>query len=257
MKRLLILLLLLAGPLAKAQDPAMVKLDSLVDNYVTFIMPESIEAKQAECDFLIGSVSDTLMRSRIACRLFERFKESRVMGDEAVSIYVWDKWLADRTLSMKDEDSWFDAKMFAEFNRSSLLGMQAPELKLRRPCGCRFVLPRRGRAAIIYFYNIDCGKCKLENQVLPTVMQAWGLDTDFYAVYVGDDKAAWKEFRKNFDLGNPHLKVKHLWDPKVSSDYIRKYGVLSTPKIFVTKSDGRIAGRRLEVENLPQMLPLL
>lgn len=258
MKRLLsIILLALATRFAAAQDSTMVKLDSLIDNYLSFIMPESVEAKQAECDFLIGSVSDSLMRQRIACRLFDKFKDSRVMGDETVAVYVWDKWFADKTIEMPGEDAWFDARMFAEFNRSSLLGLQAPRLKLYLPCGFSFTIPRRARAAIVYFYNIDCGKCKLENEVLPTVLQGWNLDVDFYAVYVGDDKAAWKDFRKSFNPGNPYLKIKHLWDPKVSSDYIRKYGVLATPRIFVIKSDGRIVGRRLEVENIPQMLPFL
>lgn len=261
MKRLAIALFLaLAGISAQAQDPAddkLVKLDSLVDRYVRFISREDVESKKAECDFLVSSLSDSAMVSRLVCRLFDSYSHSRVMGDEAVAIYVWDRWLADKSVSMPDENSWYDARMFAEFNRNSLLGMEAPALELRKPCGGTFRLPRKGRTAILYFYDTDCGKCKIENQLLPTALRDWDKPADFYAIYVGSDKQRWSGFRRNFRLGNGKLRVFHLWDPEVDSDYIRLYAVLSTPKIFVIKDDGLVAGRRLELDNLTQLLPYL
>ncbi len=255
MKRLALLLLLLAGPLLRAQEEVLSRVDSLVDNYTAFISRESAEVKKGECDYLIGSLADTVMKARVASRLYGIYSGSRVMGDESVAIYLWDKWLSDKTLPMPSEEDWLDAKMFAEFNRNSLLGMQAPSLKMRRPCMGSRIFPRPGRNAIIFFYDTDCGKCKLESAVLPGVMKDWNVRTDFYAVYVGSDKSKWRTWRREFRLDNPRVRVFHLWDPEVDSDFIRNYGVLSTPKLFLIDSDGRIRGRRLEVENLLQLLP--
>lgn len=257
MKRLLILFLLLAGPFLRAQDRILSKVDSLVDNYTSFISREGIETKQLECDYLIGSLTDTVMKARVASRLYDIYSTSKLMGDESVAIYVWDKWLSDKALPMESEDKWLDARMFVEFNRSSLLGMQAPRLNLRRPCLGRKMIPGKGRVSILYFFDTDCGKCKLETAVFPKLMKEWNVRTDFYAVYVGSDKARWREWRKSFHLDNPNLRVFHLWDPEVDSDFIRYYGVLSTPGLFLINSDGRIIGRRLEVENLLQLLPYI
>ena len=77
---------------------------------------------------------------------------------------------------------------------------------------------------------------------------------DFQAVYAGQDKAAWKAFRKSFKLKNKNIRLRHFWDPEIDSDYLRLYGVISTPKLYMIDSRGVIIGRRLEVENLPQML---
>lgn len=255
MRRFIAILSLLILPLlAPAQeDPVMQKLDSLADNYTELIALEPVEMKRQECDFLLSSLSDSAMVSHLAVRLYNHYSKSRIMGDEAVAVYLWDKWFESGLAAFESEEQYLDAKVFARFNRQSLLGCPAPSLTLRRPCGGKAVIPRPGRSAILFFYDTDCAKCKLETQVLPTVLKGWKTKVDFYAVYVGTDKAKWKKWRKDFRIGNINLKVIHLWDPGMDSDFVQSYGVLATPKLFTIKNDGHITGRRLEVENLPQL----
>ena len=71
-----IVLALVAGFGLRAQrsaDGAYALLDSLVLKYVTAIQTESVEAKQGECEFLIGSVRDSLMRRHLAVSLFNYY----------------------------------------------------------------------------------------------------------------------------------------------------------------------------------------
>lgn len=229
------------------------KLDSLADRYMSLICIEPVEIKQQECDFLLASIDDSLMQSHLAQRLYNNYRKSPFMGDEAVAIYLWDNWFESRIVNFESEGEYADAKVFARFNRQSLIGCTAPSLTLCRPCSGTTVIPRPGRSAILFFYDTDCAKCKLETKVLPTVLKGWKAKADFYAVYVGTDKEKWKKWRKEFKLGNCNLKVIHLWDPELESDFVQNYGVLSTPKLFIIKNDGTILGRRLEVENLPQL----
>ena len=256
MRRLLplILFFLLSGVLA-AQDYA--QLDSLMGVYVSSIQREETETKEAETDYMIGAARDSATRQHIALWLFDYYKESPLMGEEAVAIHIYDSWFASGKLSWRSEFDAMDAKLFADFNRSSLLGMQAPALILRKPCGGRVNIPRSGRTAFIWFYDTACAKCKLEAKVLPGILDAETRSSvDFYAVYAGQDRKAWKAFRKDFKLRNHKVKLVHLWDPEVDSDYLRLYGVISTPKLYMVEPHGSIAGRRLEPENLPQMLSL-
>ena len=69
-------------------------------------------------------------------------------------------------------------------------------------------------------------------------------------------RKAWRQFRCSFKVKNPLVKVVHLWDPEIDSDYLRLYGVISTPKLYMVSSRGEIIGRRLEVENLHEMFGL-
>lgn len=244
-------------PAAQVDSSALASLDGMVQRYADAISQESFDAKQTECDFLITSVTDTLLRTHIANRLFDIYRNSRVMGDEQVAIYLWDNWFKDHKLEMPSEDAWFDARLYADFNRNTLLGCPAPVLRLRKPCGGRLNTPQKGKASLMYFYETNCGKCKLESKVLPSVMKEVDRPVVFYAIYVGSDKKAWAEFRKNFKFSNPKVKVIHLWDPDDETDLLRLYGVLSTPKLYAIKSDGLVAGRRLELENILQILPYL
>ena len=250
-----ILILFLAALQLHSQDYA--QLDSLMDVYILAMRPESAEAKMAETDYMIASARDSSTRQHIALRLFDSYKESPLMGEEEVAIHIFDTWFAGGLLPMRSEFDFMDARLFADFNRSSLLGMDAPQVTLRKPCGGTRTVPEKGRTAILWFYDTSCGKCRAESKVLPQALEeAAVIPVDFYAVYCGQSKKEWRQFRRSFKVGGGNVKVIHLWDPEIESGYLRLYGVISTPKMYMVEPEGRIIGRRLEVENLPQMFSL-
>ena len=50
------------------------------------------------------------------------------------------------------------------------------------------------------------------------------------------------------------MKVTHLWDPEIDSDYQKQYGVIITPRIFIVEPQGSIIGRRLELDSMVELL---
>ena len=259
MKRAAIIILALFCGLGlhAQQVPTGALLDSLVLKYVEAIQPESVETKQGECDFLIGSVRDSLMRRQIAVSLFNYYREAPVMGDEAVAIYVFDKWFASGKMSFPGEFEKLDAEMFCNMNRNTLLGMDAPVLKARKPCGGKLTVPVKGGTTLLWFYDTACSKCRVEAKVLPSVLeQSVDFPVTLVAFYSGQSRKDWREFRRSFKVDNRLVRVVHCWDPQVESDYLRLYGVISTPKMYMVAPEGSIIGRRLEVESLQQLLPV-
>lgn len=256
MRKVLAVIILLAGTwLGRAQDYS--QLDSLMAVYVQAMQTADTELKAAETDYMIGAAGDSLTRQHIALWLFDHYRESLVMGEEAVALHIYDSWFGKGRIAFRSEFESMDAKIFADFNRSSLIGMDSPALTLHKPCGGKALVPRPGHTTLLWFYDTSCAKCALEAKVLPGVLDASvEIPLDFQAVYAGQDKAAWKAFRKSFKLKNKNIRLRHFWDPEIDSDYLRLYGVISTPKLYMIDSKGVIIGRRLEVENLPQMLSL-
>jgi hypothetical protein len=97
----------------------------------------------------------------------------------------------------------------------------------------------------------------VEAKVLPSVLeQSVDFPVTLVAFYSGQSRKDWREFRRSFKVANRNLKIVHCWDPSVDSDYLRLYGVISTPKMYMVAPEGSIIGRRLEVESLQQLLPL-
>lgn len=232
-------------------------LDAKLDEYIMAISRESLEVQKQECDFIIESAADPVVRNRIANKVYTAYLESPLMGAEAVAIHIFDKWFLSGNASMGSDLAFLNARIHADFNRQSLLGCKAPELRMRnRNDGWEDVLPQTsGRYAVLYFYDADCAKCKVQSILLRNLLDVEDYPVDLYAVYTGDDRSEWEQYvseRLEFDSGV--VTVKHLWDPEIDSDYQRKYGVIQTPRMFLIAPDGMILGRGLDAKALSQML---
>ena len=232
-------------------------LDSLLTQFYGALEMEDVDVKGKEMDTLISMCGDSLARQHVALQIFDHYRYSRVMGEEAVAIHIFDEWIASGKVSTRSEFELMDDELFVNFNRSSLLGMEAPCIELFKPCGGKKAIPSEGRLSILFFYDTSCAKCRLETQVLPQVVADIDFPVDFYAVYVGTDRKSWNAFRKNFRLRNPQIRLIHLWDPEIESGYQRLYSVIGTPRMFVVEPEGTIIGRRLEMTNLVEMIPVM
>ena len=249
-----LLTLFFAPPVhALPDEESLARLDSMLVNYVSALEPESVEVKMDEADFLISTSSDSLVRDRIAKRLFSLYRDSRIMGDEAVGVHIYDKWYVPGKVSFGSAEEESEARMFVEFNRSTLIGCKAPCLELCGELGEPLTLPVTGGKNLLFFYDTDCSKCKLEILLLKTFLDEIRPDLTLCAIYVGSDRDAWESFRKSqADISG--VKVVHAWDPDHISSFEYLYGVISTPKMFLLDSYGVVAGRRLDTSSLKLLL---
>lgn len=229
-------------------------LDSLLTEFYQALEHDELEVKCSEMDTLIGSCTDSLTRQHVTLQIFDHYSHSRLMGEEAVAIHVFDNWVANGPVKTRSEFEQMEFEIFVNFNRHSLIGMKAAKVSLFKPHGGRMTIPEDGKVAVLFFYDTSCSKCRLESQLLPKALDAVDFPMDFYAVYAGTDKKQWKRFRHNFKIPNKQVKLVHLWDPDMDSDYQRMYGVTGTPRMYVVWEDGEIIGRRLEVVNLQELI---
>lgn len=229
-----------------------------LDEYLSAIEAAGPQVQMEEADFLIETATDSLLRQFIAVKVYQHYFESPVMGAETVAIHILDKWFLQEGVRMYNEIDLLNARIYADFNRQSLIGMKAPELALKtmdeQPYNLYTEAP--GRYSVLFFYDTDCAKCKLETMMLDRTLQGKSYPVDFNAVYVGDNKAEWQEYAQG-NLMFDGLNVRHFWDPEIDSDFQRKYGVLQTPRMFLIAPDGEILGRGLDTQALAQILDSL
>ena len=261
LKHIAALALFLSGLNVSAQQ-----LDSLtrktlsdkLDEYFTTIEASGIDVQKEEADFLIQSASDSLVRQFVAVKVYNHYFTSKVMGAEAVAIHVLDKWFVDGTVKMYNDIDLLNARVFADFNRQSLIGNKAPALMLKNR-GSESVecfADDAQRYRVLYFYDAGCAKCKLETPRLVRFMSTTERPVELIAVYAGDNAAAWDDYVAKYfsseQSGNAHIT--HLWDPEINSDFQRKYGVIQTPRMFLISPDGIILGRGLDTPSMEYLL---
>ena len=234
---------------AFAQDYS--ELGAKLEEYFVSLAGESPTVQNQECDFIIESSKDSLVRQYVTLKIYEHYTSSIIMGDEAVAVHIVDKWLASGRVKMKTQEDLIAAKMYAEFNRASLIGKNAPKIAMKDPNGKTIRIPASGRYNILFFYDTSCPTCKAETARIRTLMRGSDYkdkNLRLYAIYVGDDSDAWITYRNDFP------EAIHIWDPKMESDWLRLYGVLGTPRMFLVNPDGVIIGRNLDTPALKVLL---
>ncbi len=244
--------------LAQVDSTRMAELDKRLEKYFQILEPESVEVKSRECDLLIDSAKDSILRQHIALKAYGHYLNSTLMGDEGVAVHLTDTWFAPGLVSMGGDEVLLNARIFADFNRQSLLGEPAPSFVMESFEGDSVVFGGPAdRYRILLFYDTDCAKCKLETMLLRPLLDSRNWPVDLYAVYTGGDKESWRQWLSDrMDINAPRMRIFNLWDPEAASDYQMKYGVLQTPKMFLVDRDGIITGRGLDSAALERLLDI-
>lgn len=234
-------------------------LNQKISEYFGALIHESIEVQKAEADYMIEAASDSLVRQAAASAIYEHYVASPLMGAESVAIHVFDKWFRTGKVRMYSDMDFLTARIFADFNRQSLLGEKAPELVMESSDGDIVSLfgpsDPGGQYRILFFYDSGCAKCKAESILLGNMLSTEDFPVDFYAIYASDNREAWyKYIEERFKMDPGQERVFHLWDPELDSDFQRKYGVIQTPRMFLVSPDGIIIGRGLDTRSLSKML---
>ena len=243
---------------AQVDSTRLAELDKRLETYFQILEPEGVDVKSRECDLLIDSAKDSLLRQHIALKAYDHYLNSTLMGDEGVAVHLTDTWFASGLVSMGGEEVLFNAKIFADFNRQSLLGKPAPSFAVESFEGDSVSFGGRSdRYRVLLFYDTDCAKCKLELMRLRPLLDSRNWPVDLYAVYTGGDKESWgKWLSERMNINAPRTRIFNLWDPEITSDYQMKYGVLQTPRMFLIDKEGTIIGRGLDSDALERLLDI-
>ncbi|MBO4625405.1 MAG: thioredoxin family protein [Bacteroidales bacterium] len=248
MRRLVVALAALsASLLAFAQQPYP-ELGAKLDQYFLALAGEPVSVQNEECDFLIESCQDSLVRQYTALKVYDHYLKSKIMGDDAVAVHVARKWFLSGKVKMKSEDDAFHAQLFVQFNENSLIGNPAPQLTLFAPDSSSVRIPAKDAYSVLYFYDTGCATCKKETPRLQELIDSGKFPVTVYAIYVGASVEEWAAYREKF------TGVTHLWDPEVTSDWQLLYGVLQTPRMFLVNPTGEIVGRGLDTPALEILL---
>lgn len=210
---------------------------------------------------LILTGRDSAQTASLAALAFDYYYSSNVMGHEEIALYLADNYFLNKKYEWPNEDGLLLLSMFAEYNRSSIIGLYAPELYLQDSLGNNIsLLNTKGDFKVLFFYDDHCAAC---NKYIPLLAQFFNSQTQsdmlFYRVYTQDARDRWTRYIKIMNQRYPtpdNIKVVDVWDPELSSDFHKKYGVLSTPQLFLLDSNNTIIGRGLTPNALLQIVTM-
>jgi hypothetical protein len=200
---------------------------------------------------------DTLMFQWMASHLLHYFEASKIMGYDAVFVAIAEDWY------LNGKATWADTAFLAKLNERvekitpNKIGNVAPDLTKMQTNDEKYMSLSQVAAdyTILVFYEPSCGHCKKE---VPKLMQEYndtlkGLNTKIFAVYTQYDKTEWQAFIDEHGLNDAGWY--NVWDgPYPHSKFRDFYDIYSTPVIFVLDKDKKIIAKRINVENLKDVI---
>lgn len=234
---------------------------STVTDYFKSISLLPADSISAKVDLLVAQGETPKVQADIAGLAFDFFSASDIMGHDAVAVHVADTWFLSKKLEWSDPETYPILYTYAEFNRSSLIGKSAPELRMETLEG-ETISTRTGDGSykLLFFYDEMCPTCLEQTHQLAEMLKNYkGEPLSVYAINSLGDRQTWLPYVKTNYEGvkdGKKLAVHHLTDPEDKNDYRRKYGVIKTPVMVLVDPDNYIIGRQLTCESLAQILNL-
>lgn len=229
-------------------------LDKNIENYLNAIRTRTTSEKKQEIDFLIKTCKDSLVRQHTALKIYAYYMTSKIMGDDALPVYITDNWFIPGKIKMRNDTELIMAKIYAEFNRKSLIGETAPALDLCLPDNSPIDILSEEKYKVLYFYEIGCPECAVQSPLLAKIIKKHDWPANIYLIFTGANYKEWEKYRhKNFNFPD-NMHIYNCYNPYMNMDFQKDYGVMKVPMLYLIDRNNKIIGRNLDPLVLEQML---
>ena len=207
--------------------------------------PDSINK---EIDKLISKCeSNHKIFQFVSVFLFNHFRESEIMGHDAVMVKIADDiYLSGKADWVSDEFK-TDLRKQIDLIRPNLIGKKAQNLIMDSYKGIFVSLyDIDSEFTILYFWEPNCGHCIAETPKLKAYYEkAKNEGVEVFAVCTTADKEKWTKY-----IEDNKLTWINGWDPERSSHFDYYYNVQSTPMVYILDRNKKIIAKKLAVENI-------
>ena len=183
--------------------------------------------------------------------LFNHFRESQIMGHDAILVELADRYyLSGKADWVSDE---FKKDLADDVNklRSNLIGKKAVDLTMETFDGTwKSLYDMDNEFVILYFWEPDCGHCKVATPQLREIysrLKPSGVEV--FAICTQDDREQWESY-----IAENNLTWINGWDPYRDTHFDFYYNVNSTPMVYILNRDKIIIAKKLPVESIENFI---
>jgi thiol-disulfide isomerase/thioredoxin len=220
--------------------------------FFTNVVIQSPDSINKEIDKLILKCkSNYKIFQFVAVFLFNHFRESEIMGHDAVMVKLADDIYLSGKADWVSQEFKNDLRKQIDLIRPNLIGKKAQNLVMDSYKG-RFVslYDVEKDFTILYFWEPGCGHCIEETPKLKAYYEkAKNENIEVFAVCTTADKAKWTKY-----IEDNNLTWINGWDPERSSHFDYYYNVQSTPMVYILDRNKKIIAKKLAVEDIASFI---
>jgi len=221
---------------------------SKLNFFFTDVVIQLADSVNKEVDRIIAKCSGNYKVFQfVAVYLFNHFRESEIMGHDAVIVKLAD----DIYLSGKADwttKEWRDnLKNEVDRIRPTLIGNKAHDLVMNTFNGIFVSLyDIKKDFTILYFWEPDCGFCKEATPKLKAYYdKARNEGVEVFAICTQTDREKWEKY-----IQDNKLDWINGWDPQRLTNFDYYYNITTTPMIYILDRNKTIIAKKLPVESI-------
>jgi thiol-disulfide isomerase/thioredoxin len=183
----------------------------------------------------------------VSVYLFNHFRESEIMGHDAVMVKLADDIYLTPKADWVTKEFKEDLRKQIALIKPNLIGKKGENIVMDSYKGIFVSLYDVEKDfTILYFWEPNCGHCK---EVTPKLKAFYEKRKDYslevFAVCTIADKEKWAKYIEENKL--PWING---WDPQRSSRFDYYYNVQSTPLVYILDKNKKIIAKKISIEDL-------
>jgi len=219
-----------------------------LNTFFTTVVIQSPDSINKEIDKLIAKCKDNYkVYQFVAVYLFNHFRESEIMGHDAVMVKLADDIYLSGKADWVTKEFKDDLRKQIDLIRPNLIGKKAQNIVMDSFKGTFVSLyDVEKQFTVLYFWEPDCSHCK---EATPKLKMYYDKPKDFslevFAVCTTSDKVKWTKY-----IEDNKLTWINGWDPQRTSHFDFYYNVQSTPTVYILDKNKKIIAKKLSVEEI-------
>lgn len=219
-----------------------------LEAFFTGVVIQSPDSINREIDKLMKKVEGNYkMFQFMAVYLFNHFRESEIMGHDAVMVKLADDIYLTSKADWVTKEFKEDLKKQIDLIRPNLIGKTAHNIIMDSYKGIHVALEDVEKDfTILYFWEPDCGHCKESTPKLKTWYETpKDYSFEIFAVCTTAEKEKWSKY-----IEENKLAWINGWDPGRASHFDYYYNVQSTPMVYILDKNKKIIAKKISVEDI-------
>ena len=227
-------------------------LQARLNTFFNNVLIQSADTINKEIDKIIDKVKDnSKIFQFVSVYLFNHFRESEIMGHDAVVVKLADDIYLSGKADWVSTDFKDDLRKQVERIRPNLIGKKAQDLVMNSYKGVFVSLyDIEKEFTILYFWEPDCGHCAEATPKLKTYYdKARNQGVEIFTVCTTGEREKWEKY-----IEEHKLDWINGWDPERRTNFGYYYNVETTPMIYILDRDKTIIAKKLSVDDIPSFI---
>jgi peroxiredoxin len=227
-------------------------LQARLNTFFTNVLIQSTDTISKEIDKMIGKVKDNYKVFQfISVYLFNHFRESEIMGHDAIVVKLADEIYLSGKADWVSKDFKDDLRKQVDRIRPNLIGKKAQDLVMDSYKGIFVSLyDIKKEFTILYFWEPDCGHCAEATPKLKAYYdKVKDQGVEVFSVCTTGERAKWEKY-----IEEHKLDWINGWDPERRTNFGYYYNVESTPMIYILDRDKTIIAKKLSVDDIASFI---